>query len=219
MTISPNNIVAMFFISLGFSSAVFSTDYVSQHDLSAFDREYRRGFAPGGSSIGDTVDLEAFKRVLATLEHSKADENIQLRDGKKVVALDYRNARVSDLKIQAYGSPKYIGDILAEIKEKALQYPDLPIEIDFHGNLIKDTGISAIVSFLEENEFLKDRLVQLDLSTNRFGKEAFPNIKKVLDFCPNLRLDLSINLHFRKEEFEESFSDTEYLERITYNSF
>lgn len=67
------------------------------------------------------------------------------------------------------------------------------INIDFSDNYLRDGGFNEICAFIMTKSYLQNNLTLLNLRNNRLTNISLPQVKKLLDYCKNLTIDLSIN--------------------------
>jgi len=112
-------------------------------------------------------------------------------------------------------STKYAREVFQEIENILKTYNSGPISLSLKENYLNDEGIKEVHDFILSKEALKNNLTSLDLSNNRLTKDSLEILKRLLENCPNLKLDLSINL-ISSKDLRSSF-DENLRSRITFS--
>jgi hypothetical protein len=108
---------------------------------------------------------------------------------------------------------------LSEIDEEIQKMSyERPLKIGLEENYISDEGAKKISSFILENDYVKKNIISLNLSNNHLTSNSLVDIKNLLEACPDLKLDLSIN-YISHRELNDIIQSKELKKRINCKLF
>jgi len=106
--------------------------------------------------------------------------------------IDYSREHISDHK---YDHTRCIDDIFTEILNKNTKC----MILNLSDNYIRDCGVEKLFNFINENKKIFEHLQFIDLSINKITNKSIVFIKKLLEFFPHLKIDVSHNPIFNKQ--------------------
>ncbi len=155
----------------------------------------------------EPLDEETVRLLLNRILHQPESE--------ETGNFDYSDAIVSDVKNP---SVWYIGDVLEEIKVRLSRLAvDKPLKICLKDNSLKDEGFTKLADFILSNDCMKKNLIRLNLRNNRLTGLSLQQLKKILETCTQLRLNISVNL-IGLREFNGVFTDNGLRDRIKFSA-
>ena len=119
------------------------------------------------------------------------------------IVIDYKRKRVSDFKDALC---VYYPQVLQAISDRTETLTtDKPIRVELAENYLTDEGVQRVVEFILSHDYVRRNLSALNLSNNRVTKAGLSKLRDLVDQCPNLNLDVSIN-YITDQDFKEVFT-------------
>lgn len=148
-------------------------------------------------------EIEHTRQTLSLLEGYLAEK----QDDKKEIVIDYRHRGICDVDEESILTLSY-KRVLDELSQESDERREgRPISVFLAENYLEDDTLEKIVSFILEKSYLRDNLVELDVSNNRFSKLGLPILRCLVDQCPKLnKLNIAIN-YISYPEFIAVFGD------------
>ena len=102
------------------------------------------------------------------------------------------------------------------LREVGGQEENKPITIILAENYLEDDSIQKIISFVLSKTYIRDNLVEFDVSNNRFKRPDLSALKSLVELCPRLaRLNIAIN-YISSSEFKENLVTDSILMKLHY---
>jgi hypothetical protein len=134
---------------------------------------------------------------------------------KKILIFDYCCCRIANSNVNN-NTVCHLNKILSLIKkttDKFVNYQSL-IKINFADNYLRDDAIKELVQFIQDNHL--KQLSKLNLRGNRLTLMSSDNIKFLFSYCPQIKINLSIN-RISNQDCIKQFGDL--INRIKCNNY
>lgn len=133
--------------------------------------------------------------------------------------MDYSRSDISSIHSSF---AKHFSVCLEEIKSTLTLLKEsgriIPIQISLAINYLQDDIVSEIYGLCSKDKYLRENFVSLDLSNNRLTNDSLPLLRQVVEMCPKLTIDVSIN-YFDASEVRKNLGDLISARRIIYHAF